>query len=239
MYNLFISLFLILSIGFSATLSGTVNYGGKNKKAKILTSIDSDPICAAEHKDVPPISESLIMDEKNNLKNVLVWLEGVKYDGETPKEPAVIDQIGCVYIPHVQGIMKNQEVIIKNSDKTMHNVNAQAKENMAFNFAMPVVVKEKKVVFDKVEDPFYIKCDVHSWMKSWVGVFDHPYFATTDDNGNYKIENVPPGTYNVVFWHEKFSNLKKKYVQISHEKSIEVSDDAHTLDYTFPKPKKK
>ena len=75
---------------------------------------------------------------------------------------------------------------------------------------MPKVVKEKKTSFDKLEEPFYIKCDVHPWMKTWVGVFDHPYFATTDDNGNYKIENIPPGEYNVIAWHEmdaKFEEL--------------------------------
>ena len=100
------------------------------------------------------------------------------------------------------------------------------KKNNQFNFAMPKVVKEKKTNFDKLEEPFYIKCDVHPWMKTWVGVFDHPYFATTDDNGNYKIENIPPGEYNVIAWHEmdaKFEGFKKTGTVTIGEGNSELS----------------
>ena len=238
MYNFFISLSIIFSMVFSATLSGTINYAGKSKKPKTL-SMDADPICGSSHKDKVFAESFITKGDNNNLKNVFVWLEGVEYNGETIKDPAVIDQVGCIYKPHVQGVMKGQEVIIKNSDATLHNIHSMAKVNNQFNFAMPKVVKSKTTTFDKVEDPFYIKCDVHPWMKTWVGVFDHPFFAVTDENGNYKIENIPPGTYKVVFWQEKLSNLSKKFIKVSNSVSIEISDDKHTLDYTFQKPEKK
>ena len=225
MYNLFISLTVLLSITFSATLSGTVSFEGKTKKRKPIP-MDSDPVCGKSHKESKALSESFIVDKNKNLKNVLVWVSGVEYKGDISKTPAVIDQVGCVYKPHVQGVMKGQEVLIKNSDATLHNIHSMAKVNQQFNFAMPKVVKEKSATFDKTEEPFYIKCDVHPWMKTWVGVFDHPYFATTDDNGNYKIENLPPGEYEVVAWHEmdaKFQGFKETTKITVSEKDLEVS----------------
>ena len=97
---------------------------------------------------------------------------------------------------------------------------------------MPKVVKEKKAKFDKSEDPFYIKCDVHPWMKTWVLVSDHPYYAVTDENGNYEIKGVPAGTYEVVCWQEKFK--KKAIVD-----KVTVGSKSVTKDFTFSRPKKK
>ena len=233
MYNLFISSAIMLSVAISGTLTGTVNFEGKTKKRKPIP-MDSDPVCGKSHKDTKALSESFIVDKDQNLKNVLVWLEVVNYSGEVTKEPAVIDQVGCIYKPHVQGVMKGQDVIIKNSDATLHNIHSMAKKNTQFNFAMPKVVKEKKTNFDKLEEPFYIKCDVHPWMKSWVLVQDHPYFAVTDENGNYKIDNIPPGTYEVIAWQEKFK-MKRSIVQ-----TVEIKDSSETTqNFTFVKPEKK
>ena len=150
------------------------------------------------------------------------------------KTPAIIDQKGCIYNPHVIGVMKDQKVIIKNSDATLHNIHSMPEKNKQFNFAMPKVVKEKETSFTTVEDPFYIKCDVHPWMKSWVLVQNHPYFAVTDENGNYKIDNIPPGTYEVIAWQEKFK-MKR-----SITKTIEIKDKIQTnQDFVFVKPEKK
>ena len=82
--------------------------------------------------------------------------------------------------------------------------------------------------FSSVEDPFYIKCDVHPWMKAWVMVADHPYFAVTDENGNFEINNVlPPGEYELGFWHERLSNLpKKKFIQVDHTITFSITESA-------------
>ena len=216
----------------SGTLAGNVKYQGKVPKPKPL-KMDADPACGASH-DGRTFSESFIVDDEMNLKNVLVWLKNVNYSGDVTKMPAVIDQKGCIYDPHVLGVMKDQKVIIKNSDATLHNIHSMAKENDQFNFAMPKVVKEKETSFSKVEEPFYIKCDVHPWMKSWVLVQDHPFFAVTDINGNYKINDIPPGTYEVIAWQEKFKMSR------SLLKTIEIKDSSETTqDFVFIKPDKK
>ena len=216
----------------AGSLTGNVKYQGKVPKPKPL-KMDADPVCGASH-DGRPFSESFIVDENMNLKNVLVWFKNVDYKGTTTDTPAILDQIGCIYEPHVLGVMKDQKVIIKNSDATLHNIHSMAEINDQFNFAMPKVVKEKETSFSSVEDPFYIKCDVHPWMKSWVLVQDHPFFAVTDENGNYTIENIPPGTYEVIAWQEKFK-MKRSIL-----KTVEIKDTSVTTqDFVFIKPEKK
>ena len=222
-------LLLVSSLTFGGTISGTVTFEGKIPKRKKL-KMSADPVCGSAH-ETPALSEKLIVNDKNQIKNVLVWVKGAK--GGSIKPPATIDQNGCVYQPHVLGIQKGQELIIKNSDATLHNIHSMSKENSSFNFAMPKVVKEKKVSFDKTEEPFSIKCDVHPWMKLYVSVFDHGFFAVTDENGSFKIENVPAGEYEVVAWQERF---KMKGVL---SQKVTVSDGGITADFKFVRKSKK
>ena len=190
----------------------------------------ADPVCGSSHKN-PVYNQSFIINKEGYLKNVIVYLKDVKYDGELPKTSAVLDQKSCLYSPHVQGMMAGQELLIQNSDATLHNIHGLPKINSEFNFAMPKVVKQKTMRIDKPEHSILIKCDVHPWMKAYVSVFDHPYFAVTDENGRYEIENIPPGTYEVVAWHEKFKGNTLSQKVALHKGS--------QLNFTFVKPKKK
>jgi len=222
----------VSSILFSGSLSGRVNFQGKAPKKKTL-KMDADPVCGSSHKQ-PPYRQSFIINDEGYLKNVMVYLKNVKYSGGVPSEPAVLDQKGCIYVPHVFGMMAGQELLIKNSDATLHNIHSMPKVNKEFNFAMPKVVKKKKSTFAKSEpDPFYIKCDVHPWMKTWVLVSDHPYYAVSDENGNFSIDNIPPGTYEVVCWQEKFGSKR------AITSTITIGDGETTKDFVFSRPKKK
>jgi len=214
------------------TLTGNIKYEGKVPKPKTLR-MDADPVCGSSHSE-QVLTESFIVDKNMNLKNVLVWLKDVQHNHVASDETVIIDQKGCVYSPHVFGVMKNQKVLIKNSDATLHNIHSMSEVNKQFNFAMPSVVKEKETSFSEIEEPFYIKCDVHPWMKSWVLVQDHPFFAVTDIEGNFKIENIPAGTYEVIAWQEKFK-MKRAIT-----KTVTIHDSSDTKqDFTFIKPEKK
>jgi plastocyanin len=207
-----------------------VKYDGKPPKKRPLR-MDADPVCGSSHSG-KVFSESFKVNSNGELAESIVYLRNVKYNGSIPKEVVELDQKGCIYTPHVFGIQAGQELLIKNSDATLHNIHSIPKKNKEFNFAMPKVVKQKKAKFDKSEDPFYIKCDVHPWMKTWVLVSDHPYYSVTDKNGNYQIKNVPAGTYEVVCWQEKFK--KKAIVD-----KVTVGSGSVTKDFTFSRPKKK
>jgi plastocyanin len=196
--------------------------------------MDADPVCVA-NSDIKPRKEWLILDENNGVKNVLVFVKESKSGSladnyDTPKEAAVIDQKGCVYVPHVLGVMVGQQLDILNSDGTLHNIHALPKVNKEFNKAMPRSKKQMSVTFDKVEAPFKVKCDVHPWMGAFLGVFDHPYFAVTDDSGSFTISNLPPGKYVVEAWHEKLG---------SQTVDLTVDESGATQNFTLTKPKKK
>ena len=221
---------LFISSALGGTLSGRVNFDGKPPKKRSI-KMDADPVCGSAHKE-PVYNQSFIINEAGYLQNVLVYLKDVKYDGNIPDTQAVLDQNGCMYSPHVQGMMVGQELLIKNSDATLHNIHGLPKLNSEFNFAMPKVVKEKAIKMAKAENFIKIKCDVHSWMKAYISVFDHPYFAVTDDSGHYQIDNIPPGDYEVIAWQEKF---KDKTLNAS----VTVSDSASAQNFTFVKPSKK
>ena len=231
------SLPIMISIGLlvapidAGTLKGHVKYDGKAPKKKKLR-MDADPVCGSSHSS-PVLSENFKMASDGSMAEALVYLKNVNYNGGVPSEPAVLDQKGCIYMPHVFGMVAGQELLIKNSDATLHNIHSMPKVNKEFNFAMPKVVKEKKATFSKSEpDPFYIKCDVHPWMKTWVLVSDHPYFAVTDAKGNFSIEGIPAGTYEVVCWQEKFGKRT-----LTAEVTIGEGDT--TKDFVFTRPKKK
>ena len=218
---------------FAGSLTGRVNFEGKGPKKKALR-MDADPVCGAAHK-TPAYRESFVLSDDGYLKNVIVYLSNVKYDGEADTTQAVIDQNGCMYSPHVQGMMAGQELLIKNSDATMHNIHGLPKINPEFNFSMPKVVKEKTKIFEKVENFIKIKCDVHPWMNAYISVFDHPFFAVTDDTGSFKIENIPPGKYEVVAWHER--DIKR--MGYTQTKTIEVVKGGSVLDFSLTKGEKK
>ena len=222
------SLFISSTLG--GTLSGRVNFDGKSPSKKTIR-MEADPVCGASHKE-PVYSQSFIINAAGYLKNVMVYLKDVKYNGEVPKTQAVIDQNGCIYDPHIQGMQVGQELLIKNSDATLHNIHGLPSINSEFNFAMPKVVKEKTIKISKAENTFKIKCDVHPWMKAYISVFDHPYFAVTDDTGHYQIDNIPSGTYEVIAWQEKFKDKTLNAV-------VTVGDGEVNQDFTFIKPSKK
>ena len=226
-------LIAVFSIGAitAGEIKGRVKFIGKGPKAKRIR-MDADPVCAASHKEAAR-AESFIVDANGNLANVIVYLKGVKYDGKAPSNEVIIDQKGCVYSPHVLGVQAGQPVKILNSDATMHNIHGLPKVNKEFNFGMPKSLKEKSIVFDKSEDVFVIKCDVHPWMKSYTQVFDHPYFAVSGTDGSFSIPNVPDGTYEAVAWQERLGD-KNKLTQ-----SVTVKGGAAELNFNFERPKKK
>ena len=223
----------VLSIGTitAGEIKGRVKYIGKSPKAKRIR-MDADPVCAASHQEAAK-AESFIVDADGNMANVIVYLKGVGYSGKTPSNEVIIDQKGCVYSPHVLGVQAGQPLKILNSDATMHNIHGLPKINKEFNFGMPKSLKQKTVTFNKAEDVFVIKCDVHPWMKSYTQVFDHPYFAVSGSDGSFSISNVPDGTYEAIAWQEKFGS-KRIMTQ-----SVTVKSGDAELNFSFERPKKK
>jgi plastocyanin len=197
-------------IAFAAsTITGTITFDGKAPNLKPL-AMDADPACAKKHKTPVP-NEMLVLGNGNTMGNILVWVSKGLPAGKSypaPKNPVTLDQKGCQYVPHVQGIMVGQPYRILNSDGILHNVHALPKVNPSFNQPMPATMKEKTVTFSKPEHVFLIKCDVHPWMMAYIGVFTHPFFSATGTDGKFTISGLDPGTYEITAWHEKLGERK-------------------------------
>jgi len=178
---------LAASSAMAGQISGKIKLNGEAPPAKEITPIKGDKFCGALHTK-PVMTRTYVVGADKGLANVAVY----------------INQVGCVYEPLVTAAMVGQTVDIKNSDPFMHNVNCQAKVNKGFNFAQTTQGQVNPRVFDKAELAVKLICNVHPWMAGYVHVFDHPFFAVSDKDGNFTISgDLPDGKYTVEANHIK------------------------------------
>ncbi len=197
----------------TASITGKVTFIGEKPKIENIR-FSADPYCEKFHADKPVSRQDVLINANDTLSNVIVHVKkglpaGATYP--TPAKPAVINQQGCLYTPHALGVMVNQTVEIRNSDATMHNVNGRGaeKQNKPFNFSMVnEKVPTREVKFDKAELPVRLKCDVHPWMVAQIGVFAHPFFSVTGEDGTFKISDLPAGKYTIEAWHESYGRAE-------------------------------
>jgi len=135
-----------------------------------------------------------------------------------------LDQKGCVYTPHVVGVMANQEVHIANSDQTTHNIHPVPKINREWNESQPPGAGALVKTFAREEMAIPVKCNIHPWMRSYIHVFSHPFFAVTGADGSFQIKGLPPGDYTLVVWHEKYGEVEQKVTVAAKE--------SKTVDFT-------
>jgi uncharacterized protein (DUF2141 family) len=109
----------------------------------------------------------------------------------------------------VVGVQAGQDVEIRNSDPTLHNVHAMSKDNPAFNIAQPKKGMTTTRKFTHAET-FKVKCEVHPWMSAYIAVFNHPYFAVTGEDGSFSLKSLPPGEYTLEAWHERYGTRTAK-----------------------------
>ena len=193
----------------AGSIAGKVNFTGKKPKMPRIR-MSAEPICEAKHSG-PTYSQEVSVNEDGTLQNVFIWVkEGLEnYKFDTPSEPAMLDQNGCRYIPHVFGVQTNQKIDISNSDAVTHNIHPVPKNNREWNISQSHEQKYTRS-FPRQEIMVPVKCNVHPWMKTYIGVVSHPYFSVTGTDGSFSLNNLPPGDYTVEAWHEKFGTQEQK-----------------------------
>jgi hypothetical protein len=191
------------------SLRGTVRFLGTVPAPKPI-NMSADPSCAKQHSS-PAMSQEIVADAKGDLQNVVVFVSEGLGDRifDPPSQPAVIEQKGCLYAPHVLAVRANQQLEVVNSDPTLHNIHPLPANNREWNKAeAPGATAEETFAREEVAIP--IKCNVHPWMHSYVAVFNHPYFAVTGKDGSFELPNLPPGTYTIKAWHEKLGTATQQ-----------------------------
>lgn len=185
--------------------------------AKGDSSAKDAAVCA--ENGVPNDAMSFNKDN-GGIANIVIYMRRAKTvhpDLKASKEKTVeFDQKGCNFLPHMQIVRTDQQIICKSSDAVAHNVHATPFANSAVNFivqpndqkGVPVSLPLAEPVAPYVE----VKCDIHPWMKAWWIVMDHPYAAVTDKDGKFTIENLPAGENEFRVWHEKIGFINKKWV---------------------------
>ena len=138
-----------------------------------------------------------------SLPNAFVYVKaGLQGSWPSPQTAVELNQINCVFIPHVFGVQVGQPLEVNNFDATIHNVHCQAEKNERFNLSQPKRGAHDVRVFDRPEIMIRIKCDVHPWMRAWCGVLDHPFFAVSAKDGTFELRGLPAGEYEIEAWHE-------------------------------------
>jgi plastocyanin len=189
-----------------SVVTGRVRFtGAKPTNPKI--DMSEEPACKDKYKTVPPMGEAVVVNPNGTLANVFVYVKSglpasAKY--QAPATPVVIDQDGCRYHPHVLGIMVGQNLEIRNSDPVLHNIKAKPVKNRPFNVSQPTAGMKTMRTFATPEVMVPLECNVHGWMNAYLGVLPHPFYAVTGADGAFSIKGLPPGTYTVEAWHEKY-----------------------------------
>ena len=205
----------------AATITGTVKFAGSKPRQRRIR-MDADAQCANLHQGAV-YSEQVVVNDNGTLRNVFVYVkEGLSGRYPAPSEPVVLDQQGCVYTPHVVGAVVNQEIHILNSDPTTHNIHPVPKNNREWNTSMPPGANKLVRKFPRQELMIPIKCNIHPWMRSYVGVLEHPFFAVSGADGGFEITGLPPGEYTIAAWQEKYGTVEQKVtVGAKESKSVE------------------
>lgn len=206
--------------GPTGTINGVISYDGTPPAPKKIDT-SADPACGRANPNLTT-DDTIVKDGK--LANTFVYIkegtvEGGKkigdYQWAAPTTAVTLDQNGCHYKPHVMGVQVNQKISITNSDQTTHNIHPTPRVNKEWNQTQAVGQGPIEQSFGRPEVLIPVKCNQHPWMKAYIGVLRHPFFAVSSEDGTYEIKGVPPGTYTVVAWREGGADGTEKTMQVT------------------------
>lgn len=209
----------------AGSISGIVKFEGTPPALKPI-DMSANQTCVQLNRApvVPPV---VVVGDQGALAGVVVYVKSGlgKYRFEVPTSLAILAQKNCMYEPHVMALMVGQPFAVENDDPTMHNVHPMPKHNRQWSNSQPAGSAALRSTFERPEFAMPVLCNVHPWMRAFVFVFDHPYFAVTSKSGSFALNNVPPGTYTVEAWHEN---------DPAQDQTVTVAPkESKTISFTF------
>ena len=225
---------LMASFGIKATarpadtgsISGKILFQGKAPGLQPI-NMDKDPVCAAA-ETAPMLPEDGGVNSNGSLPNAFVYISGGAGNLKTsaPPNSVTLTQKGCMFDPHVLGIMVGQPLQVVTDDPTAHNIHLTAKDgNRDWNVTQQPGTTSVTTKFTHPAIMVPVHCNIHPWMAAYVGVVTNPYYAVTSDDGSFVIKNVPPGEYTLSVWTATFGTQQ-------HSVTVRAGESAK-LDFTF------
>jgi plastocyanin len=209
----------------AATITGKIMFSG-TKPTMPRIRMDAVPVCT-EANSAPVYSEEVVVNDNGTLRDVFVYVKEGLGDRTfpVPAESAKLEQLGCNYKPHVLGLMAGQKIEVTNDDPTNHNVHPVPVSNREWNQSQPPGSAPIVQEFARPEIMIPIKCNVHPWMKAFVGVVNHPFFAVTGTDGTFTLQGLPPGDYVIEVWQERYG---------TQQMNVTVGpSETKTADFTY------
>jgi len=191
----------VVTVANGGTISGAVKWSGPLPHP-LNFPITKDPqICDPDSKKTVDL-ERLIVGPQAGVANTIVYLKDISSGKamELPEQRRHLDQKLCRYIPHILLVPQNAALSIQSSDATLHTVHMDGAAS--FNLPFPFV---NQIATRTMSTPglVHLHCNGgHVWMNAEMMVVSHPYYAVTDESGRFELTDVPPGTYQIVAWHE-------------------------------------
>lgn len=180
-------------------LTGVVRFVGNPPKLAPIPVKKNQDVCG------PSVAnEALVLGPGNGVRGSVILVEGVSR-GKKAEGELILDNARCLFVPHVSAVMAGAPAKIRNSDPIQHNAHGFLATRAIFN--VPLFSKGRVVdITPRLKQPGVVRvlCDVHTHMSAWVVAHDSPYFAVTDEKGDFRIDAIPPGKYQVTVWHEGF-----------------------------------
>lgn len=202
----------------NGVIKGTVSFSGDAPKMDVPKARAKAEVCKDEE-----IAYNAVVVADGKLQDVFVRIAPGQLEGYTASGDVVIDQKACMYTPRIVGALPEQKIVIKNSDPTLHNVNAAIGAETLFNSPQAKGAGNLEKSFEEV-GIHRLKCDVHSWMRAFVVVNDNPFFGVSGADGSYTIKEVPDGKWKLEAWHSQYG---KKTAE------VEVKGGEVTSDFSF------
>ncbi len=206
----------------AGSISGTVVLDGKPPALRPI-NMSAEPACVKANS-APVYLPEVVTGEKGALANVVIYVKSGlgRYRYDQPASPAVLDQKGCMYEPHVFAAMTHQPIEIRNNDPTVHNIHPMPRTNRPWNRSEEAGEPPFQVSFPRPELAIPIACNVHPWMRAFLFLFDNPYFAVTTTTGAFELKNLPPGMYTIEAWQEKYG-VQDQTVTLAPKESKSIS----------------
>jgi len=195
---------LTLDPSTTGSITGKVVLDGTPPPPKTI-DMGAEVACQKAYS-TPAVFPEIVTGPHGSLANVAVYVKSGlgNYKFDVPKDPVVLAQEGCMYDPHVLALMVGQPLQVVNDDPVLHNIHVVARENHSWNRSETAGMEPFEETFSHPELAVVIKCNVHPWMRAFAFIFDHPYFDVTTKTGAFDLKNLPPGTYTIEAWQEKY-----------------------------------